>query len=929
MRRGPLFTALLLSGLGLLPGAAESQERHGHTVILRDVPVAEALSHVVAVTGIDLLYGSEVAATSADRRVFCRMEQETAEAVLACVVHSAGLDYYRLSSGTYVVIGRPEDAPAFGSLVGIVTDRWTGQPLPFARVRLQDAWTLAESNSAGLFAVGSILPGRHDLVISSPGYRPLHASVEVPSRGEARLVFSLEARPFNARPLVVDGLSPGGISLSTQAGSILDRGELVEAGSSGGDVSRALPQILGVARRPLLSEILIQGGETGTQQLRLDGVPVFNPLSVEGLVGTFSPLALERLTVRKAGFPARFGSAAAGILDFEHATGQREGFGTEVQVDPFNVNGRLSLPIPGGEGLPGGIMLAGRSTLWNLAPVPALERTLREWNQVDPLLTAAHQTSTTEGEAPTRSEAVAYRDRGYSSEIQSSDFHLAARIPTAPGRTFRASFYRGANDLATGVLAAGYHEQATTADRLMLARDSYAWSNLAGRIRYDALLGSRSVGALQIRASRHNFESGFEMYQGWSEAFLLPGVGMPQAEAMLTSRMRELPASTDRTRIREVGGEASLERALGPGHRLHLAAEAVHTSAEVRLTKGPFPALRTDAAHTRLTLAAEDRWSRGGWTVEGGIRTTWLSGADGLLPEPRLALEWDGEAGGLGPATVRLAGGLFRQFVNQMELANTGPSGLVPALRFWLPADGGVVAPRSQHLALEGAVAPAPGWELRGELYGKRTRDLPSVDYAALLQGGWENGAMEPAALVESTRGSAVGAGVRIGRSGEVLRVRAGYDATRSQRTYPSRFDGKSVPDPADAPHRGLLRVETSPRPDLVLRLRGSGVWGRSWAFRRAYYDLLTLGGDRPELGVGKPGDRTLPPLLELDLGATWTGRIGGFGVEFSGDILNVVDRRNVLDYGLQRITDEGDTFQVVPRHLTGITPTLTLRATF
>jgi hypothetical protein len=924
--RNPGFSRLALALLLVLASApAAAQEPPRHTVILRDVPVAEALSHVAAVTGIDLLFGGEVARAVGDQRIFCRAEDQEAERVLACVVEAAGLDYYRLSSGTYVVIAGPEEVPAYGTLVGIVTDGWSGQPLPHARVETPGSGAPVLAGRAGLFTASSLLPGRQVVVVSSPGYRPLVTEVDVLPGGRIHRSFALEAEPLRARPLVVDGVRAGVAGVGGGTGGTLVRDDLLASGEGAAGFSRALLQLPGVAPRPLLSDLLIQGGGTGEQQLRLDGVPIYNPLAVEGLLGTFSPLALERLTVHKAGFPARHGSAVSGILDFAHSDGVLGGVGREVQVDPFNANARVSLPLSGGGDLPGGLMVAGRTTLWEVAREPALRRTLRAWNQVDPLLMAAHGHAVPQVTgAPVVSEAVVYQDHGQGTDLASSDLHGAVRIPLGPGRTLGGSLYAGASEVSTLLTSAGHHEGAPAADRLVATQDAYEWSNVAGQVRYDALVGARSSVSLQLRGSRHRFGTGFRSATvAWSDALAL----VP--DTLLATGAGGLPTLSDDARMTEVAVEGILGRALGSGHHLRLGVELARADGRVHLEEGLFPPVAAGTALGRVALSGEHRWARGPWTLEGGARATWLTDGGELFWEPRGAVELQGDAGPMGEGVVRLAGGVFRQFVNQVEVSNPGPSALVPSLRFWLPAGGGMAPPRGEHLALEASVVPGTLWEIRGEVYGKRIRDLPELDYPALLAGTVAEGSRDPGALVEPTRGRTLGLGIRLLRSGDRLRAQAGYDLTHSRRIFPSRFDGEAVPDPGDVPHRALLRLEAAPRHDLLLRARASGVWGRTWAFRRAYYDLLTVHDARPELGVGRPGDRSLPVLLEVDAGASWTLRRGGVGVEVAADLLNVLDRRNILDYGLRRRTEEGTAYDLLPRFLPGFTPALSIRAVF
>ena len=932
MTRSTLRLVLIaaLWGLMLVPGTLTAQTAGDrYTLILRDVPLVEALERVVAVTGLDLLFGSEVTDAAGERRVFCRAEAETAEGVLACVVRSVDLDYYRLSSGTYVVIAGPEGLPRQGTLTGLVTDGWSGEPLADAQVRVISPQLSTRANSSGAFTLPALLPGRHEVVISVHGYEPLRTWVEVPPEGESRTTFSLDPRPFVARPIVVDGLELSGVAGIRPGVASLESTDIRADTRAGGDVSRSLPRLLGIASRPFLSEVLIQGGESVKQQLRLDGVPVYNPLAVEGIVGTFSPLALERVSVRKAGFPARFGSAAAGIVDLEQSV--HGGRRTELQVDPFNVNARAGMGLPGGGGGEGAVMVAGRMSLWDLLPVPALDRTLRDWNRVDPLLTRALEGGAPGQEGYTASEAVEYVGHGFGSEIRSSDLHFALRIPTGPAGAVRASAFRGSSDINTEVVAAGHHEGSHAPDRMMMAQDGYDWSNTAGRIRWEGLIGARARGlaAVQLHGSRHRFESGYRMSQMGGQSLGAPGASFTPAQDLLAERLRGARLLADRSEVNEVGAAVSLDHSPNSSHRLHFAVEVTRVEGELDLDGGLFPHLRTEASHTRLAGVVEDRWSLGAWMVEGGLRSTWLPESEGLFHEPRLAVEWEGELGQWGPVATRLSAGLYRQYVNQLELANPGPSAVVPFLRFWLPHEESLATvPLSRHLAWELATSPVEGWEVRAELYGRTTRNLPVVDMPSLVNGAL-GGDVTPAELVEFTNGSAVGAGLRLKRWGDRIQAEVGHDVSRARRTFPSRFGGEAVPDPSDTPQRSLVRLEATVSPDLSLRARGAGTWGRTWAFRRAYYDLLTLHEDRPELGVGRPGDWTLPALLEVDVGASWRGSLGGVEVEVSADVLNVINRRNILDYGLVRVADDRDQYVRTPRYLSGLTPALTLRASF
>ena len=118
--------------------------------------------------------------------------------------------------------------------------------------------------------------------------------------------------------------------------------------------------------------------------------------------------------------------------------------------------------------------------------------------------------------------------------------------------------------------------------------------------------------------------------------------------------------------------------------------------------------------------------------------------------------------------------------------------------------------------------------------------------------------------------------------------------------------------------------VEWQPRPDLNLSAGTRSVWGRSWGYRRAYYDLSLA-----ELPVRDPGADRLPALHELDLGGSYALRVGTLDLAVQLTVLNALDRRNVFDQWLDPVDASGRvkfvqsrTTQVVGRQLL-----LTIRA--
>src|SRR5690606_33810825 len=156
--------ALTLAVLALGPGAA-GQEAGTRPLVLRGVPMAEALQRLVEATGISLVYTSDLVA---GEDAYCSGRGASAEGLLACVLRGTGLDYVRSSSGAYVLIAAVEAPPPRGDLAGRVVDAATGEALPFAHVLLADASAGTTTDEGGRIAFSGMLLGSKRMTDQKP-----------------------------------------------------------------------------------------------------------------------------------------------------------------------------------------------------------------------------------------------------------------------------------------------------------------------------------------------------------------------------------------------------------------------------------------------------------------------------------------------------------------------------------------------------------------------------------------------------------------------------------------------------------------------------------------------------------------------------------------------------------------------------------------
>lgn len=911
-----LLTLLPLAALGWPGGGALQAQNGTHDLSLRNVPVATALEELVSRTGISLVYASEVVR---GKRTVCRVEGAGPEELLRCVVTGAGLDFYRLSSGTYVVISGPEALPAYGSVSGQIVDAITGEPLPDASVELADGSLGARTNGAGMFVLARLLPGPHQLLVSQPGYQSLRLPLEVLASGNTRRQIRLDPAVLELDPIVVEGIRDVGGGALNETG--WRAGDFAQGVPLDGEISQQARTGLGVSRRPLFADLSIQGSAPGEHTVRLDGVPVFDPVSLGRSRSAFSPLALRRITVRKAGFGVEHGSFSGGVIDVEHALADRAGGGISALADPYAVNADISLPVAllGGEGT---VMVAGRSSIWSLYREHSLDQTLRDWNQVDPILMGQLARSDLQtGEVP----EYDLGDRG--SSVGFSDLHGALRLEFPGFRTLQASFYRGTNDVSTELITTDWGGYGESPTRHFYTRDAYAWSNTAGQLRLDWLLGDRASMQLRGWGSRHELDHAYGMADVASQDQPNSIPTLETSSVGLSSGALR-PPMDDENQIQEWGLSASGDLVAGGSHFLSGGVEGVRVQSRARLQNGFLRALLFQDLEWRWAAFLQDRWRvTDRLTLEGGMRVTTVGGGASYL-EPRLSARMDGSNPTLGPWSLQVAGGVYHQYLNQFGVANVGPSALVPEVQFWLPVDGSTEPTRSRHLAAEFAARPWRGWELRGEAYYKWLDRILALDYGTLVAA--TTGPLtelEQADFVAPAEGMAYGAGARLGWEQGRARAELAYDWSVSERTHPSRFDGARQPAPWSEPHRLVFQGRLPVWGGLAVDAESRTVWGRTWALRRAYYDVLALHEAGAGLPIGLPGEDRLPTLHQLDLGLSWLGHLGDVLTEFRAEVRNAQWERQVLDYSLiQQEGPGGETvYQRRPRLLPG--PALFLSA--
>lgn len=918
--------ALLLIGLAT-PAAAQEQT---YALVLRGVPLDDALDRFVRTTGRAVTYDPQLVQ---GERAFCAMETGTAEEVLRCLLSASGLDFYRLSSGTYVLTRPAEVAPAYGMVAGVVVDEETGTPLPGAHILLADAGVGTVTNQAGQFVLPPLRPGRYALSITYLGYRDWRDSLRVEPDAQTTTRAALQAEPVLIAPVIVDGLQRRRTSERLRTGTVRTSDPPAGYADGPADALRGLNAVTGVRASDVTADVYVQGGDAGAHEVRLDGAPVYLPLRTLGFIGPFSPFALDRITVHKAGFGVEAGSQVAGVVDARHTLGGDPGL--VVQVDPISLNARLQLGAQrSGEPPPTAVMAAARVGLWDLYHPSQLQATLNAWSTPDPFLLRA----SLEGSGLPAFNEATFQEVGEQAfggrsppGVHFSDLHVAARHRLSPLRTLHASAYQGHHRLGGSPFAAfellrsetdvDVQPPGTAYRTPVTVEDDHAWRTQTGQLRYDAVVGGRSLVSVQARVSTYDLEHRYELLDSLD---LLLQPGLLSLNGVSTSSVR------DENRMRTYALAGSFDHVQGR-HQAQVGADLLLTDSRFGLLAVNLPGLEAEPgevltggeqrsidAPQRHVLNTTQTW-RGALFVrdevdlstrtqaEAGVRLTYLPTRQTVYAEPRLALRHDRARW-----AWRMAAGLYRQFINQYDVSKLNVGALLPSVRIWLPVDGTVRPPQALHLSASTLLRLSPAWSLRGEGYWKiqpyqltMTYRLPesfgdSTDQEPFRgQGGVLS---DQASFLAPAKGRAAGASVEVAWAGERGRASVRYEASWATLRSAARFDGRTVPVPWNEPHRAEVAFDWRPLSPLTLSLRGQGIWGRAWGFRQAYYDYFgqeDAWRQHPPYDLGRPDEHVLPAHYRLDLGLAYTRTLGAIDLQARIDILNVLDRANVLDWRL------------------------------
>ncbi|HET9949139.1 MAG TPA: TonB-dependent receptor, partial [Longimicrobiales bacterium] len=219
------------------------------------------------------------------------------------------------------------------------------------------------TDGTGTYTLEGVPAGEARLRVTHPGYEPLSLVVTVPAGDTVVLDLELDADPVELPSLEVlaEGVEPPSLGDVRVAGGALPEVELQALGAETGvgqpglaDVVRALP---GNDPADATDVLYMRGSTTDMKLVLLDGVPVYTPFHVAGLLRSFEPAVLGSADLHVGGAPARYDGGLSEILELRTREPRRDRMRVSGAVDLLSASGALETPLGGRAG----VLVSGRS----------------------------------------------------------------------------------------------------------------------------------------------------------------------------------------------------------------------------------------------------------------------------------------------------------------------------------------------------------------------------------------------------------------------------------------------------------------------------------------------------------------------------------------------------------------------------------------
>ncbi len=254
------------------------------------------------------------------------------------------------------------------TLSGYIRDADTGENLIGATVIEPSSFQGTVSNTFGFYSI-TLPAGEYSLRFTFVGYQAQEMAISL----NENISLNVSLNPGTTLEAVVVTAEEN-IELSPRMSTIDVPIEQIKAlpvlmGET--DLLKSLQLLPGIqGGTEGASGIYVRGGGPDQNLILLDGVPVYNVSHLFGFFSVFNPDAINRVSVVKGGFPARYGGRLSSVIDISMKEGNNQKLHGEGAIGL--ISSKLTLEGPLGKDKKTTFLVSGRRTYIDLLTRPII-----------------------------------------------------------------------------------------------------------------------------------------------------------------------------------------------------------------------------------------------------------------------------------------------------------------------------------------------------------------------------------------------------------------------------------------------------------------------------------------------------------------------------------------------------------------------------
>jgi hypothetical protein len=288
-------------------------------------PLSEALIKVSRQLDVKVAFDSQKLSTININR---EVTGDSADELISDLLLNSGFEY-RYMYNRYLIVEKgaatSDLPPGICQVIGSVSDKETGEQLPFATIILDKQNLLASASENGSFCIKNVTDNPIHLMVSYIGYRPLDTIMNWSDQS-----MNIDIRLFRKvhvldtiivkgnRMEMVDLRNDVDFATTIDAVRLIDLPMLAET-----DIFRTLQLLPGVSYTENSSGLSIRGGSSDQNLVLFDGQTLYNLSHYYGVVSALNPNVIKDLQIYKGGYDSRFGERVSGIVDITGKSGNQ------------------------------------------------------------------------------------------------------------------------------------------------------------------------------------------------------------------------------------------------------------------------------------------------------------------------------------------------------------------------------------------------------------------------------------------------------------------------------------------------------------------------------------------------------------------------------------------------------------------------------